>query len=74
MSSAGIRALHEQTNFSCLKPGYKIWCCFVHSALPACPYMGFFTISGHARSCIVYRQDPQECGSAAAEQLEDTLK
>lgn len=42
--------------------------------LPVRPYMDFFTISGHAKSCIIYRQDSQECGSAAKEQLEDTLE
>jgi len=60
--------------FSALTEDIKCVADFVHSVLPVHPYMDFFTISGHAKSCIIYRQDSQECGSAATEQLEDTLK
>lgn len=42
--------------------------------VPARPYMDLFTISGHAKSCIIYKRDSQECSFAAKEQLEDTLK
>lgn len=70
----GKQSFSRHGLFPALNQGIKSGAAFVHSVLPACPYMGFFTISGHARNCIIYRQDSQECGSAAAEQLEDTLK
>lgn len=70
----GEQSFSRHKLFSALNRGIKPVADSVLSALPVPPDWGCFTVSGHAKSCIICRQDSQECGSAAEEQLEDTLK